>query len=133
MIFHGDLLVYRRVLHIKQILRRHLLGSHRPLKWIIQWLFLVPVKGGIGSKKKNRFGKDYKWYISGIYYQLGDGLCHLPPFTGTKNNHILIGFCPGSGGGDSPIIFPKVPQSSQTESLGFSRYPLVVTGILGGG
>ena len=25
--------------------------------------------------------------ISGIYCQLGDGLCHLPPFKGTRNNH----------------------------------------------
>ena len=32
-------------------------------------------------------GKDYKWYISGIFCQLGDGLCHLPPFRGTRNNH----------------------------------------------
>ena len=26
----------------------------------------------------------YKWHI---YCQLGDGLCHLPPFRGTRNNH----------------------------------------------
>ena len=45
-------------------------------------------------------GKDYKWYISGIYCQLGDGLCHLPPFRGTRNNHRFytvfpcLGTCP---------------------------------------
>ena len=37
-----------------------------------QWLFLVPVKGGIGSIFDPPEGKDYKWYISGIYCQLGD-------------------------------------------------------------
>ena len=30
-----------------------------------QWLFLVPLKGGIGSIWGE--GKDYKWYISGIF------------------------------------------------------------------
>ena len=32
----------------------------------------------------------YKWYISGIYCQLGDGLCHLPipPFKGTISTTI---------------------------------------------
>ena len=38
----------------------------------IQRLFLVPVKGGIGSIFDPPEGKDYKWYISGIYCQLGD-------------------------------------------------------------
>ncbi len=33
---------------------------------LYQWLFLVPLKGGIGSIQPPRFGKDYKWYISGI-------------------------------------------------------------------
>ena len=56
-----------------------------------QWLFLVPVKGGIGSifhpqTNGRTISGIYKWYIS---YQLGDGICHLPPFTGTKNNHWL--------------------------------------------
>ena len=37
-----------------------------------QWLFLVPLKGGIGSIFDPPEGKDYKWYISGIYCQLGD-------------------------------------------------------------
>ena len=37
-----------------------------------QWLFLVPLKGGIGSIFHPPEGKDYKWYISGIYCQLGD-------------------------------------------------------------
>ncbi len=33
-----------------------------------QWLFPVPIKGGIGSIfHPPRFGKDYKWYISGIF------------------------------------------------------------------
>ena len=45
----------------------------------VQWLFLVPIKGGIGSIfSPPRFGKDYKWYISGIYSQLGD---YMPPTT----------------------------------------------------
>ena len=31
-----------------------------------QWIFQVPVKGGIGSIFHPPEGKDYKWYISGI-------------------------------------------------------------------
>ena len=34
--------------------------------------FLVPLKGGIASIFYPPEGKDYKWYISGIYCQLGD-------------------------------------------------------------
>ena len=34
-----------------------------------------------------------------------------------------MGFLRG-GGGDSAIFFPKVPQSSRPESLGFPSYPL---------
>ena len=33
---------------------------------------MVPLKGGIGSIWGPPEGKDYKWYISGIYCQLGD-------------------------------------------------------------
>ena len=33
---------------------------------------MVPLKGGIGSMFHPPEGKDYKWYISGIYCQLGD-------------------------------------------------------------
>ena len=33
---------------------------------------LVPLKGGIGSIWDPPEGKDYKWYISGMYCQLGD-------------------------------------------------------------
>ena len=39
---------------------------------------LVPLKGGIGSIFHPPEGKDYKWYISGIYCQLGD---YMPPTT----------------------------------------------------
>ena len=43
-----------------------------------------------------RFGKDYKWYISGIYCQLGDGLCHRSHLLGEPETTIdyLVGFCP---------------------------------------
>ncbi len=47
-------------------------------QWENQWLFLVPLKGGIGSIFHPPEGKDYKWYISGIYCQLGD---YMPPTT----------------------------------------------------
>ena len=43
-----------------------------------QWIFQVPLKGGIGSIFDPPEGKDYKWYISGIYCQLGD---YMPPTT----------------------------------------------------
>ena len=48
---------------------------------------LVPLKGGIGSIWGPPEGKDYKWYISGIYCQLGDYMLPIPPFRGTRNNH----------------------------------------------
>ena len=32
-----------------------------------QWLFLVPLKGGIGRIFHPPEGKDYKWYFSGIF------------------------------------------------------------------
>ena len=35
---------------------------------------LVPLKGGIGGIFHPPEGKDYKWYISGIYWQLGDNM-----------------------------------------------------------
>ncbi len=43
-----------------------------------QWLFLVPLKGGIGSMFHPPEGKDYKWYILPIgglyatYHLLGE-------------------------------------------------------------
>ena len=43
---------------------------------IYPWLFLVPVKGGIGSILHPPEGKDYKWYISGIYWG-SDATYHL--------------------------------------------------------
>ena len=43
-----------------------------------QWLFLVPLNGGIGSIFHPPEGKDYKWYISDIYCQLRD---YMPPTT----------------------------------------------------
>ena len=33
---------------------------------------MVPLKGGIGSMFDPPEGKDYEWYISCIYCQLGD-------------------------------------------------------------
>ena len=53
---------------------------------------LVPLKGGKKMEKGSifeppRLGKDYKWYISGIYCQLGDYMPPIPPFRGTRNNH----------------------------------------------
>ena len=54
-----------------------------------QWLFLVPVKGGLGSIFHPPEGKDYKWYIIGIFpanWRIFLAT-YLPPFTGTKNDH----------------------------------------------
>ena len=45
-----------------------------------QWLFLVPLKGGRSHITPQK--AIYKWYISGIYCQLGD---YMPPTT--RNNH----------------------------------------------
>ena len=50
---------------------------------------LVPVSsvGSVGIISPPRFGKDYKWYISGIFPANWGIICHLPPFRGTRNNH----------------------------------------------
>ena len=53
---------------------------------IYQWLFLVPLKGGIGSIFHPPEGKDYKWYISGIFHANWGIICYLPPFRGTRNS-----------------------------------------------
>ena len=40
---------------------------------------LVPIRGGIGSIFHTPEGKDYKWYISGIFpANWGWIICHLP-------------------------------------------------------
>ena len=68
-------------------LNQPVVGFATPLKfsssgitwhYYFQWLFLVPLKGGIGSIFHPPEGKDYKWYISGIYCQLGG---YMPPTT----------------------------------------------------
>ena len=50
---------------------------------------MVPLKGGIGSIFHPPKGKDYKWYVSGIFpANWGmDYATYLPPFRGTRNNH----------------------------------------------
>ena len=62
----------------------------------IQWLFLVPLKGGIGSIFHPPEGKDYKWYISGIFpaHWGMHYATHLPPFTGNQKqplNWFMLG------------------------------------------
>ena len=62
----------------------------RDENWSCQWLLmLVPLKGGIGSIWGPPEGKDYKWYISGIFpANWGmDYMPPIPPFRGTRNNH----------------------------------------------
>ena len=43
--------------------------------------------GGIGDIYNPPIGKDYKWYMSGIYCQLGDYTSRIPSIKGTRNNH----------------------------------------------
>ena len=47
---------------------------------VSQWLFLVPLKGGRDYITPQK--AIYKWYISGIYCQLGD---YIPPTTLYRN------------------------------------------------
>ena len=49
---------------------------NQPLNKSYQWIFLVPLKGGRDSITPQQ--ATYKWYISGIYCQLGD---YMPPTT----------------------------------------------------
>ena len=48
---------------------------------------MVPLQGGIGSIFYSPEGKDYKWYISGIFPANWGIICYLPPFRGTRNNN----------------------------------------------
>ena len=52
---------------------------------VFQWSFLVPLIGGYVAY--HPIGKEYKWYISGLYCQLGDYIYHLPPIKGTRNSY----------------------------------------------
>ena len=58
------------------------MGCHKPL---IQWIFQVPVKGGrVYITPQEAI---YKWYISGIYCQLGD---YILPTTLYRNLKIPL-------------------------------------------
>ena len=54
---------------------------------------LVPVKGGIGSIfLPPRFGKDYKWYISGIFpANWGMDYATDPTFYGNQKQPLIFG------------------------------------------
>ena len=49
-----------------------------------QWIFQVPVKGGIGSIFHPPEGKDYKWYISGYKW-------YVLPIGGLYATYHLLG------------------------------------------
>ena len=51
---------------------------------------LVPLKGGIGSIFITPQKAIYKWYVSGIYCQLGDGLCYRSHLLGEPASQPLI-------------------------------------------
>ena len=51
----------------------------------VQWLFLVPIKGGRQQITPEK--AIYKWYISGIYIAKWVIICYLPPFMGTRKLH----------------------------------------------
>ena len=52
-----------------------------------QWLFLVPVKGGIGGIVHPPIGRKNTTNIPLIVLAFWRVICYLPPFTGTRNNH----------------------------------------------
>ena len=54
-----------------------------------QWLFLVPLKGGIGGIVHPPIGRKNATYIPLIYCLLGDYMLPIPPFRGTRNNHSI--------------------------------------------
>ena len=69
----------------------------------IQGLFLVPLKGGIGSIFDPPEGKDYKWYISGIFpanWGMDYATYHL---LGEPETTIDVYIHPGNGS-----IFPSI-------------------------
>ena len=61
----------------------------RLYKRLYQWSFLVPLIGAKGYIITQL--AIYKWYISGIYCQLGDYIYiyHLTPIKGTRNSYSL--------------------------------------------
>ena len=64
-----------------------------------QWLFLVPLKGGLGSIFHPPEGKDYMWYISGIFpANWGvDYATYRPPFRGNQQQPPLMYSEPPTG------------------------------------
>ena len=56
---------------------------------INQWLFLVPLKGGIGGIVHPPIGRKYTTYIPLIVLAFfwGWNMLPIPPFRGTRNNH----------------------------------------------
>ena len=87
----GDILDTCRPRHHAVVSRGPCHSTYRA-HWFVAF-FRVPMfngcfwKGGIGSIFYPPEGKDYKWYISGIYCQYWGIICHLPPFRGTRSNH----------------------------------------------
>ena len=62
-----------------------------------QWLFLVPLKGGRWHIIPQK--AIYKWYLSGIYCQLGD---YMP----TRNNRTLMQTVINCWPGQAVVSFP---------------------------
>ncbi len=52
-----------------------------------QWLFLVPLKGGIGSIVHPPISRKNTTYIPLIVLAFWRVICYLPSFRGTRNNH----------------------------------------------
>ena len=64
---------------------------------LLQWLFLVPVKGG-------------RWHIIPqlAVYTFWGVICYLPPFTGTRNNHWLLVLLESKGTPLNATFPPKI-------------------------
>ncbi len=58
---------------------------------LAQWLFLVPLKGGISGIVHPPIGRKNATYIPLIVLAFWGVICYLPPFRGTRNNHWLAG------------------------------------------
>ena len=56
-----------------------------------QWLFLVPIKGGIGGIVHPPIGSIYHLYTTHSPCLLGGYMLPIPPFMGTRNNHWFFG------------------------------------------
>ena len=88
-----------------------------------QWLFLVPLKGGRDYITPQK--AIYKWYISGIYCQLGDYILQFPEFEVSRIEFGIF-FLRVSYMGVNPRIMGVLPPNHPLKNRVFHFVPSIL-------